>query len=172
MILNFDTFSIRSWQPSDAASLALNANNIKIADQLLDGFPHPYSEENAKDFISFCLNNHPSTHLTIAVEGKAVGAIGFKDVNVNGPKTAELGFWIGEQYWNQGIMTKAVAGMLDYGFNLLGLVEINAQVFLENVGSKRVLEKNNFELLALKEKEIEKKGKKIDIWYFRKKKGS
>jgi len=172
MILNFDTFSIRSWQLSDAESLALNANNPKIAANLMDGFPQPYYEEHALGFINHSLEKNPLTSFTIDVEGKAVGAIGYKEMNGAAPKTAEIGFWLGEAYWGKGIMTKAIAGFIDYGFNLLGLVEIRAEVYLGNEGSKRVLEKNGFKFIELKEKAHQKQGQLVDIWYFTKKKGS
>lgn len=169
MKLEFEGFVIRSWTLEDAPALAKYATNPKIAVNLADGFPQPYSEENAKYFISLCLEQHPLTHFTIAVGEEAVGSIGFKKGLHSTPKTMELGFWLAEPFWKKGIMTKAVGGFVNYGFELLGLVEILAEVYVGNEGSRSVLEKNGFILSGLEEKSRSKQGEWIDVWYFSKK---
>ena len=169
MKLEFNQFSIRSWDLSDVSSLARHANNPKIAAQLLDGFPHPYSEADAKSYISFCIDNHPLTHFTIDVDGAAVGAIGFKERTDRGPKSKELGYWLSEVHWNKGIMSTAIAGFLNYGFELLGLLEVLAMVYVGNASSKKVLERNGFQLIGTEEKAVTKSEQLIDVWYFQRK---
>lgn len=161
-------FIIRTWQTSDANSLALHANNPKVAENLGDTFPQPYQESDAKSYISFCLEKYPDTHLGIAVNGLAVGAIGFKDFDPS-QKACELGYWLGEAHWNQGILTEAVALMCHYAEEQLKLQEVFAYVFKGNVGSARVLEKNGFQLLETVLDNTTKKGKTIEKWYYTKK---
>jgi RimJ/RimL family protein N-acetyltransferase len=71
------SFELREWQLSDAASLAENANNIFIWNNLRDAFPHPYTEEDGKQFIQRVLEKPKSTtDMVIIVGKKAVGGIG------------------------------------------------------------------------------------------------
>jgi hypothetical protein len=68
---------VRSWQPIDAESLAVHANNRKIWRNLRDAFPHPYTVADASAFIRSALAQVPESRLAIAVNGQAVGGIGF-----------------------------------------------------------------------------------------------
>ncbi|MDR1345470.1 MAG: GNAT family N-acetyltransferase, partial [Bacteroidales bacterium] len=110
-------FELREWQLSDAASLAENANNIHIWNNARDYFPHPYSEEDGKQFIGMALSKpHPATEMAIVIDGKAVGGIGIvlkTDVERIG---AEMGYWLGEKYWSKGIMTEVIKEMVCYVF--------------------------------------------------------
>ena len=57
---------------------------------------------------------------------------------------AEIGYWLGRDYWGQGFCTEAVIAVLDYGFETLGLNRIFAQHIARNGASARVLEKAGF----------------------------
>src|ERR671938_1340165 len=72
-----------------------------------------------------------------------VGSIGLKNIDLINKK-ADLGYWIGQEYWGRGIATECVGLIIDYAFysSDLGLREIIAYVFPENKASIRVLEKN------------------------------
>jgi [ribosomal protein S5]-alanine N-acetyltransferase len=54
---------------------------------------------------------------------------------------AELGYWIGKPYWNQGYCTEAARAALQFGFEQLGLNRIFAHHFLRNPASGRVMQK-------------------------------
>jgi [ribosomal protein S5]-alanine N-acetyltransferase len=105
--------------------------------------------KNALDFIKSSQSDFNSFNaIHFAVEYKSindslplVGVIGLKSIDqVN--KKANLGYWIGEEYWGKGIATKNVQLIIFYAFSELGLQEIYAYVFPENKPSIRVLEKN------------------------------
>ena len=136
---------IRSLESSDRSELAKLANNKKIWDNLRDYIPFPYKEEDAEFFINSTLKEEPKQTFGIEFNGKLYGVIGLvvqKDVY---KKSAEIGYWIGEQYWGKGVATKAVELISEYGFDKLGLIRIYAGVFEYNIASMRVLEKNGFE---------------------------
>jgi len=160
-------FELHEWQLSDAVSLAENANNINIWNYVRDYFPHPYSEENGKQFIEMVIAKpKPATDLAITVAGKAVGGIGIvpqKDVE---RITAELGYWLGENYWNQGIMTEAVKQMVTYAFAHFPLRKIYAPVFDFNSASQRVLQKAGFGREAVLKQAAIKNDKIIDLHYY------
>ena len=52
---------------------------------------------------------------------------------------AEIGFWLDEQYWRQGIMTEAARAYIEFAFNMVGLRRLEAGAFRENIASKRLL---------------------------------
>ncbi len=88
--------------------VAKYANNRNIWLNLRDGFPHPYSIDDANKFIANALAKKPETSFAIASHKEAIGSIGLtigKDVH---RYTAELGYWLAEPFWGQGIMTEAV----------------------------------------------------------------
>lgn len=150
--------SLRPFCQEDAPRLAELANNEKIAVNLRDGFPHPYTPEDAEKFIEMALSK-PDQIFAIEYQGEYVGNIGVhlkSDVYRLG---AEIGYFLGEPYWGKGIMTKAVNLVCDYAFRELGIVRIDTGVFDFNPASMRVLEKCGFVREAVFRKSVIKRGK-------------
>ena len=138
---------IRRWELSDARDLATALSNKKIQDNLRDGLPYPYTEQDGKEFISTMLaaNENDTFAFAITVNGKVIGSIGaFRQTNIHN-KTAELGYYIAEEYWGKGIMTEAVKQLCDYVFSHTDIIRIYAEPFSYNIGSCRVLEKAGFQ---------------------------
>ena len=138
---------IRKWELSDARDLATALSNKKIQDNLRDGLPYPYTEQDGKEFISAMLaaNENDTFAFAITVNGKVIGSIGaFRQTNIHN-KTAELGYYIAEEYWGKGIMTEAVKQLCDYVFSNTDIIRIYAEPFAYNIGSCRVLEKAGFQ---------------------------
>ena len=138
---------IRRWELSDARDLAAALSNKKIQDNLRDGLPYPYTEQDGKEFISAMLaaNENDTFAFAITVNGKVIGSIGaFRQGNIH-RQTAELGYYIAEEYWGKGIMTEAVKQLCDYVFSNTDIIRIYAEPFAYNIGSCRVLEKAGFQ---------------------------
>ena len=160
-------FELREWRLSDAASLAENANNMNIWNNLRDALPHPYSEEDGKLFIGMAISQpKPAPFLAIVVDGKAVGSIGISLHTDVERVTAELGYFIGESYWNRGIMTEAVKQMVVYTFTNFPLRKIYATPFDFNLASHKVLQKAGFEREAILKQAAIKNGKIVDLHYY------
>lgn len=155
-------FRLRSWIIEDLSSLVKYANNFKIARNLMDAFPHPYSEENGKAFIEMANTYVPPNILAIEVNGEAAGAIGLHPQHDVYRKNAELGYWLAEPYWGKGIMTEAIRQMVNYGFENPDLRRIYARPFGYNIASQKTLEKAGFVLEARLEKTILKNGEYHD----------
>lgn len=137
---------IRSWRMEDAGNLAEALSNKKILDNLRDGLPYPYTVDDAKDFIKAMLGADKNTTyaFAITVEDKAIGSIGvFRKGNIH-YRTAEMGYYIAEEYWGQGIGTSAVKQVCNYIFENTDIIRIFAEPFSYNIGSCRVLEKSGF----------------------------
>lgn len=137
---------IRSWRMEDAGNLAEALSNKKILDNLRDGLPYPYTVEDAKDFIKAMLgaDKNITYAFAITVEDKAIGSIGvFRKDNIHS-RTAEMGYYIAEPYWGQGIGTSVVKQVCSYIFENTDIIRIFAEPFSYNIGSCRVLEKSGF----------------------------
>ncbi|MBR9917119.1 GNAT family N-acetyltransferase [bacterium] len=137
---------IRPWTKSDVSSLVLHGNNKGIFDNMTDAFPYPYTEKNAIEFIEMVSKSNPPSILAIEVNGVACGGIGIHPGSGIYRKNAELGYWLGESLWNQGIVSKCIPKMVHYGFSNWDIDRIYARPFGRNLASQKVLEKNNFTL--------------------------
>jgi len=158
---------LREWNLSDAESIAENANNINIWNNLRDALPHPYSIEDGKEFIRMTMSQtKPATLFAIVIDEKAVGSIGFYLKTDVERITAELGYFIGEKYWNRGITTEAVKQITQYAFTNFPLHKIYATPFDFNIASHKVLQKAGFELEAILKHGAIKNGKIIDLHYY------
>jgi RimJ/RimL family protein N-acetyltransferase len=153
---------LRPWHPDDAAALVQHANNRHIWLNLRDGFPHPYTIEDADRWLSMANAQPPTRHFAIVVQGEAAGGIGLllkEDVYF---RSAEIGYWLGESYWGRGIVTEAVSRVVDYAWQTFDICRIYAGVFDYNKPSTRVLEKAGFTFEARLHKSVTKAGRTAD----------
>jgi RimJ/RimL family protein N-acetyltransferase len=158
--------TLRDWRRGDELSLVRHANNRNVWINLRDRFPHPYTKRDAARWLAYMRSVPPDTHFAIAVDGAAVGAIGFvvqPDVH---RISAEIGYWLGEAYWGRGIMTEALRAVTALAFETHGLVRLYAAVFAWNPASMRVLEKCGFEREAVLKNGACKDGRVIDTVLF------
>lgn len=156
---------IRPWKIEDAPALQIMVSNKKILENLRDGIPYPYTLEDAKEFIQSMIEADPnSTYaFAITVGEKVVGSIGaFRKENIH-VRTAEMGYYIAEEYWGQGIGTSAVKLLCGYLFENTDLLRIFAEPFAYNQASCRVLEKAGFTLEGVLRKNAVKNGRVLDM---------
>lgn len=152
--------TVREWKESDAEALAGLLNDKRILDNLRDGLPYPYTVSDALWYINSCLSADKNNTFCFAIvyNGKVVGSIGiFRQGNIHF-KTAELGYYIGVEFWGKGIMTEAVRLACKHVFDNTDIVRIYAEPFAENTASCRVLEKNGFVLEGILRKNAFKNG--------------
>lgn len=150
-------FELRNWQEGDEESLAKNANNLAIWNQVRDYFPSPYTLQDAHDWVR--IRKEDETSWAIVVDKQAVGGISVYLQEDVYKKNAELGYWLGEAYWGRGIMSKAVAETVKHCFAEFDIHRIYANVFESNVASMRVLEKCGFTKEAVLQESIYKNGR-------------
>lgn len=137
---------LRKWRMSDAKDLAAALNNEKILNNLRDGLPFPYTEQDASEYIASMLSADEKDTFAYAVtlDDRAVGSIGaFRQNNIH-RQTAELGYYLSEEYWGRGIMTEAIRQICDILFETTDILRIYAEPFAYNIGSRRALEKAGF----------------------------
>ena len=156
---------IRKWELSDAKDLAAALSNKKVQDNLRDGLPYPYTEQDGKEFISAMLSadENETFAFAIMVDDKVVGSIGiFRQGNIH-RQTAELGYYIAEEYWGKGIMAEAVKQICEYVFGNSDIIRIYAEPFAYNIASCRVLEKAGFQYEGTLRSNAVKNSKVIDM---------
>jgi RimJ/RimL family protein N-acetyltransferase len=155
-------FKLRPWNLDDRESLVYHANNYNIARYMTDRFPHPYTLQDATSFIQMASTGVPTNILAIEVDKKAVGGIGLHMQPDIYRKNAEMGYWLGEQFWGKGIITNAIIEMTRYGFANWDINRIFARPFGTNKASQRVLEKAGFTLEGKFEKTLFKNNEYMD----------
>ena len=74
---------------------------------------------------------------TILKDSEFVGLIGFNGTDKNNQKT-EIGYWLSEGHQKQGIMTKSVKKLCEFGFEKLGLNRIQINCAVGNYPSIRI----------------------------------
>ena len=137
-------FILRKLRKSDAAALQQQANNPKIAANLYDRFPSPYSLDDANFFIDLKITLEPVMNFAIEIDGEFAGLIGIDFQSDVFAKSPLFGYWLGETYWGRGIMTEAARMFTTYAFETFDIICLQAGVFSENVASMRVLEKAGY----------------------------
>ncbi len=156
---------IRRWKIEDAVDLATALNNNKIQDNLRDGLPYPYTEEDAQDYIIAMLqaDKNATYAFAITVDDRVIGSIGvFRKDNIHA-RTAEMGYYIAEPFWGKGLGTSAVKQTCEYIFTHTDIIRIFAEPFAYNTISCRVLEKSGFICEGILRSNAVKNGQVIDM---------
>ena len=65
---------------------------------------------------------------------------------------AEMGYELKSQYWRQGIMSEALRAILQYGFIHRQIQFVIAEIMIENIASRKLLEKLGFQSQGILEK--------------------
>jgi diaminopimelate epimerase len=150
-VLTTRRLTLRPLAPGDAAAIQRLADNPRVSANLLT-MPSPYTIPDAHRFIAM---NQRSVHSGAWVnwaltrrpaggEEEFLGVLGLR-LERNQDR-AEVGYWLGEAYWGQGLMPEAVRAVAGWAFANLGLNKLWAGRFAENPASGRVLEKAGFTL--------------------------
>jgi len=159
-------WQVRSYRIDDAPSLARHANNRNISRNMRDTFPYPYTLSDAHDWISLVMQQSPEANFAIASADEVIGGIGLMFRDDIHRRSAEIGYWLGEPFWGQGIATAALRAVTDHAFANYDLARLEAFVFEWNPASMRVLEKVGYVLEGNLRRSITKDGQTIDAFLF------
>lgn len=163
-IIKTKKFLLRPYRITDAKEVARALNNWNILRNLAS-LPFPYKEKDAIDYIKKTSEEmkkkNPSDFvMVIEISGKPAGALGVHHIEHS--HKAELGYWLAENYWGQGIMPMAVKKFLAFTIRKFKLRRVFARIYIHNKGSMRVAEKVGMEFEGIARKEMFKNGKYID----------
>lgn len=144
--------------------MAKHANNSQIAMWMRNTFPHPYTIEASKSWIASQTPTSTDYVICRAEDNAVIGSIGLKPRTDVEYRTTEIGYWLGEPFWGQGIATTAVAAFSKWTFDTFEpILRIQAEVFEGNEASGRVLQKAGFTFEGRRKRAVEKAGVVKDI---------
>ena len=139
------------------------ADSKLVARNLRDAFPHPYTLDDAVAFLdNVRLGKMGIVYGMFLNSGELVGVISLtpgRDVN---RYSAEVGYFVGEQYWNRGYATEALMLVVNFAQYRHGFKRLFATVFDFNLASMRVLEKAGFKKEGIMKSSAVKDEKVID----------
>jgi ribosomal-protein-alanine N-acetyltransferase len=141
--LETERLLLRPFDLEDAPDVQRLAGAFEVADTTLN-IPHPYRDGMAEAWILthnqlFRAGVLANFAVTLRQGRTLIGAIGLR---IDPPhERAELGYWIGVPFWNQGYCTEAARATVRYGFDRLGLNRIHASHLSRNPASGRVMQK-------------------------------
>lgn len=136
--------SLVLWEDRHVEQLSEIADNPKIAANMADRFPSPYSIEDATHFVQQMKMLTNRTSWAIEANGFLAGGIGLSTRAGTALHTAGLAYWLGEEFWGKGIASSTVKSIVAYAFDQMALARIDTTVFDWNHASVRVLEKCGF----------------------------
>ena len=134
---------LRPFSLTDAPAVQRLAGDRDVASTTLN-IPHPYEDGMAEEWIngqqqSFEQNEFVTFAVALRPDNTLIGAI---SLHLDpGHDRAELGYWIGKPYWNQGYGTEAGRAVVQYGFEVIGLNRIHAAYLKRNPASGRIMQK-------------------------------
>lgn len=158
---------IREWRKEDKQPLLQLVNNKKIWDNVRDRLPFPYTEKDADEWLGLNIGIKPVLNFVIEVDGQFAGSIGMVPKEDVHRCNMEIGYWIGEPFWNKGVVTKAIALLEPLIWkNFPHVTRIYADVYEHNIASMKALEKNGFHLEAIHKKAVIKNNLLLDehLW--------
>ena len=156
-IIKGSNFILRPFKLSDAESVAKNANDFEIARNVGPSMPHPYTIDCGDYWVKLQSNikrrkKRDDFSFAIVVDGKSVGSISLMKIEYG--YKSEIGYWLGRNFWGQGIMSEAVTLVSDFGFKTFKLKRMYAGVAYWNKGSAKVLEKQGFVFEGIQQKDF------------------
>lgn len=144
-VLLSERLVLRAPHIDDIDALAHLANNANVA-TMVSRMPHPYTVNDAADFVRRAKVGEIGKcvyAITLGENGHFLGCCGIEPVDET---SVELGYWLGEPFWNKGYMTEAAQVLIDMVFRTREWVtQIDARCRVTNIGSRRVIQKCGFQ---------------------------
>lgn len=173
-VLETQRLRLRAFASTDAKRVQLLAGDARVA-ATTALIPHPYLDGLAESWISSHKNAFREGAVMVwAIDWKAearsaagdllVGCISFSFSQVN--RRAELGYWIGVEYWNKGIGTEAAAACAKCAFSLPGFNKITSCHMAENPASGRIMQKIGMVQEGYFPQHLWKNGRLVDMVYY------
>ena len=130
---------------ADVAAIVALADNPRIA-RMLRRFPSPYTRADAVGFVENSARRSGKLAYALTLRrGTFVGIASYMFADGAAP---EIGYWLGEPFWGQGLMSEAVAALVGAAGNCAGIDRLGAVALAHNFASLRVLEKSGFVRVA------------------------
>ncbi|MGZ3771659.1 MAG: GNAT family N-acetyltransferase [Bdellovibrio sp.] len=157
------SISLRGVLGADADFLFPYIHNSPVTDNIVWDGPTTLAEY--KDGLNQRETQHLNgeVHFFTIIES-ANNPIGTITIRPQNEFRADIGLWIGLPFHGKGYGTEAIQLITDYGFDKLKLQKIEALVFVGNLASRKIFEKNGYVLEGTIRSAVKKRGKLLDEW--------
>jgi RimJ/RimL family protein N-acetyltransferase len=138
---------LRPLSTHDGPAIAAKIDDYAISKNLAR-VPYPYHLSDAEEFLVWALQlDQRSAFRAISLKLQPDDLIGLISYDWTEDKQkAELGYWLVQQHWGQGLMTEAALAMVNLAFTHSNLDSLSSCYFNENPASGKVLEKAGFQI--------------------------
>ena len=142
--LETERLILRPWREEEAEELFKYASDPEIGPPA--GWPAHKTVEESRKIIKTVFSDPETYAVCLKENGKPVGSIGLhRNDLAKGEDEYELGYWLGREFWGQGIIPEAARELLRYAFCDLGMERVWCGYYEGNEKSRRVAEKLGFE---------------------------
>lgn len=156
---------LRELKSDDREWLVRYLNNEQLVRYLASRIPQPYSFEDASWWVEVGSKEGAFVR-AITFNGAFCGVIGVYTKEAEYAHVAELGYWVAQEYWNQGIASKAVTAFTELVFATTAIQRIYAVVSSPNLASIQVMKKAGYSLEGVLRKAVLKQGQLYDEHLF------
>ncbi len=162
--MNTERFVLKEIEDSDIENIHKGLSNPIITQFYDVHFPTLEATQEQMDWYSALKKEGTGIWWGIYTQegNQFCGAIGYNALDKQ-HKKAEIGMWLLQEYWGQGILKEVMPIAFNYGFTTLGLNRIEGFVIHDNAKCKRALEKVNFSYEGTMRDAEVKNGKVISI---------
>ena len=161
-ILETERLTLRKPTLADVNAITRLAGDRRIAENTRR-LPHPYSQGDAVDFV----RGIAASRETVFLIEKDHTPIGMAGVDWREEEAPELGYWLGVDYWGQGLATEAVRAVMDFTFEHFDNGQLRAGARVANPASRNVLEKCGFQWSGVELHRFESLGSSTPVDCFR-----
>jgi RimJ/RimL family protein N-acetyltransferase len=142
-----DRLLIRSFVADDAAGLAARRNDPEVA--RLQNWELPYSLERAEKLVSELVAMEGPTNdewwMAVVADAESGETLGDLALHLSWQgRTAEVGYTFARQHWGKGYANEALAALVEYLFDQLGVTRVFGMLHPDNVASAMVMERTGF----------------------------
>jgi len=141
-ILTTARLTLRPPRIEDAPRIARLLDNFAIAGNLAR-VPYPYRLADARAWLRTMSSDSSADETNFVLDLPGEGLVGVVGTHLT-DNAAEIGYWLGEPFWNRGLMTEAVRAVIDWYFEATGANQLNCGAFAFNKASLAVQKKLGF----------------------------
>lgn len=159
-------WTLRAWRADDAAALAQHADNPNVWLWMSDSFPHPYTEDIARHWVTRGHIDFGGDNWAITKDDAALGGCGIHWGEGQLRCNAEVGWWLAEPWWGRGVVSRVAALLVQRAFDNPAITRVFAPVHAGNARSMRVAQKAGLALEGVQRLSAMKAGRPVDRHVF------
>jgi RimJ/RimL family protein N-acetyltransferase len=146
-VIEAGAFTLRLWEAADTSFVFDAAQDGEV--RRWSSLPSPFTAGDAARFVREHARNQPEGvsawfAITLTESGELLGSVGFSELDL-ASGTGEISYWLAPEGRGRGAATAGLTALCRWGFDALGLVEVQVRIAAGNLASRRVAERAGFE---------------------------